>query len=54
MTRSEAGMFSTDDVLERIQHQMAEVMASAAEAANSAVASESEARAIRGDNGKNY
>lgn len=33
-------------VLERIQQQMAEVMASAQEAANSAVTSENQARAI--------
>ena len=36
---------STDEVLERIQQQMAEVMASAQEAANNAVTNESEARA---------
>ena len=37
---------STDEVLERIQQQMAEVMASAQEAASSAVTNESEARAV--------
>ena len=34
-------------VLERIQQQMAEVMASAQEAANSAVSNENEARAMQ-------
>ncbi len=37
---------STDEVLERIQQQMAEVMASAQEAANNAVTNENEARAM--------
>ena len=37
---------STDEVLERIQQQMAEVMASAQEVANSAVTTENEALAV--------
>ena len=37
---------STDEVLERIQQQMAEVMANAQEVANSAVSNENEARAV--------
>lgn len=37
---------STDEVLERIQQQMAEVMANAQEVANSAVTSENEALAV--------
>lgn len=37
---------STDEVLESIQQQMAEVMASAHEAASGAVVSENEARAV--------
>ena len=41
---------STDEVLERIQQQMAEVMASAQEAASSAVTNESEARAVYAGN----
>ena len=38
---------STDEVLERIQQQMEEVMASAQEVANSAVTNENEARQVR-------
>ena len=37
---------STDEVLERIQQQMAEVMANAQEVANSAVTTENEALAV--------
>lgn len=43
---SSISSLSTDQVLERIQQQMAEVMASAQEAANNAVTNESEARAV--------
>ena len=47
-----AASLSTDEVLERIQQQMAEVMASAQEAANNAVTNENEARAIVSKDGK--
>ena len=44
--RGRTSSLSTDEVLERIQQQMAEVMASAQEAASSAVTNETEARAM--------
>ena len=42
---SSSASLTTDEVLERIQQQMSEVMASAQQAAHGAVANESEARA---------
>ena len=44
--RVSVSSLTTDEVLERIQQQMAEVMATAHEAANSAVTNENEARAV--------
>ena len=43
-----AATLSTDEVLERIQQQMEEVMATAQEVANSAVSNENEARVVSG------